>query len=220
MTFRTRYRSFGLWRIITIIGIIGSLMSDRPLYALENQEALRALIRDDLKAVIAQDPALARNQDLDGGMKLVVGPLGFSGASQNQKTMQMAILLQPVLPETHPAFIRIHLPIFYQLDMTHQAHIVSRPTLALIQQALRDAETAQPARGIAVQKLKELPRFQAWKDRGWSYTTDVYLFGSFPSVKDGQVIVVFDTPLVTDQDITLTIDVKTKKIISVFEGQA
>jgi hypothetical protein len=66
---------------------------------------------------------------------------------------------------------------------------------------------------LARAKLKSLPRYQNWQKGHERYDTTV-------SVLHGHVFVLFNPPLSTDQEITIEVDVASKQVVHVEQGEA
>lgn len=101
------------------------------------------------------------------------------------------------------------------LDLGPPAKLLGHADPKKLKDALARTADIDAALAIARTKLKTLPRYGYWVKEGWKYETRI-------SINDNNknVLVVFDTPNVTDQSIMIAIDPTTKKVLSVRMGMA
>jgi hypothetical protein len=78
----------------------------------------------------------------------------------------------------------------------------------------RPMKDLQAALELARARLKTLDRYRSWQREHWRYKTTV------GTADNGHVYVGFDVPMVTDQDITIEIDVDAHAVVNVSQGEA
>ncbi len=99
------------------------------------------------------------------------------------------------------------------LDLGPPAKILAHADAKKLREAAKRTADVETALAIARAKLKTLPRYSYWVKEGWKYETRVWLQGT-------KILVAFDTPNVTDQNINIEVDPIGKKVLSVKLGMA
>jgi hypothetical protein len=101
------------------------------------------------------------------------------------------------------------------IDLGPPAKMVAHADPKKLKETIARIAEIDAALAIARAKLKTLPRYSYWVKEGWKYETRVTV-----NENNKNVLVVFDTPNVTDQSIMIAIDPTTKKVLSVRMGMA
>lgn len=99
------------------------------------------------------------------------------------------------------------------LEVGPPAKVLAHADATKLRDALARKAQIESAITAARAKLKTLPRYGYWLKEKWPYETRVWLQGK-------TILVVFDTPAVTDQNIAIEIDPATSKVLSVRLGMA
>lgn len=91
--------------------------------------------------------------------------------------------------------------------------LANPPKLLAAELAYKPADVAI-ALELARAKLKTLDRYPGWQHEHLRYDTDIYVGDG------GKLYVEFNTPDVTDQNVTIVVDVVARKIVDVRLGAA
>jgi len=96
----------------------------------------------------------------------------------------------------------------FRVDIGPPAKIVSHADPEKLRKSATQASRFETALKLARAELVKLPRYRHWQQEKWGYETVLFV-----STKDGHVIVTFDTPAVTDNDIRIEIDPDTGSVV-------
>jgi hypothetical protein len=162
----------------------------------------RELAADDLAATVAREK-------MPG--KWRIGPLYWNQTKQQTiGEARLVFAADPTDELAEPPFVAADT---LALELGPPPRMLAHVDAQKLREVAVRAGEVDAVVGVARKTLKTLPRYAEWVRRRWRYETRVWLRGA-------TIIVSFDTPDVTDQDIAIEIDLATRQVLSVKLGMA